>query len=520
MEQRRYSGNDVARLHAAAEGLLGELDLEKLLTRVVTAGSGLLRCRLAVLSVVDGHGRIERVIRAGDEGVEPAGPAPSGAAAIGHRVATDAPGLVGGTQLHRDIRAGGEIHGVLSFIGPTAGRFTAEDLDVADAFAATAGIAWQNAVRHGQALRDARAATALNMLITPMISADDDEIFGVAARSAASIVPATFVSIVCPEGDGGLIVRGAVGRHANELLGVVYESEGTLAGRALASGLVAVAVGPHEFPTSSGALRLGHVAAIPLMDRGRALGVIHLGRDLRGPLFSHAELDSVTSFAAAAAEVIGRVRERASWRAVDTAVAEERSRIARDLHDTVIQRLFVTGLGLQAIGSANPLVDDAIEVQTNQIDAAIGDLRAAVSELATGVASGAPRDVRDSVVQELADLAASAGTAPRVVFAVPPNRALPPAIIDDILAVVREGAANILRHARSRWSEVTIEVDDAAATVVLEDDGVGIRANARRSGISNLEERALRHGGTFEVRRREGGGTRVRWRVPLGSAPA
>jgi signal transduction histidine kinase len=255
------------------------------------------------------------------------------------------------------------------------------------------------------------------------------------------------------------------------------------------------------------------------MDRGRALGVIHLGRDLRGPLFSHAELDSVTSFAAAA-EVIGRVRERASWRAVDTAVAEERSRIARDLHDTVIQRLFVTGLGLQAIGSANPLVDDAIEVQTNQIDAAIGDLRAAVSELATGVASGAPRDVRDSVVQELADLAASAGTAPRVVFAVPPNRALPPAIVDDILAVVREGAANILRHARSRWSEVTIEVDDAAATVVLEDDGVGIRANARRSGISNLEERALRHGGTFEVRRREGGGTRVRWRVPLGSAPA
>ncbi|MGO4489106.1 sensor histidine kinase [Microbacterium sp. 2RAF4] len=510
MHDRRYGQEAVARLHATAERLLAELDLETLLTIIVSAGAELLRCRKATLRIVDGQGNVEREIRAGEAGGFVDGDAPTHSSESTDR-----------TSLTRDVGVGGIRFGVLSFVGPHAGGFTEEDVDIADAFAATAAIAWQNALRHGKALREVRAAVALNMLITPMISADAEEIIQVAAQGAFKIVPATFVSIVCPREDSGmLVVRGAVGPHADEIRGIAYPADGTLAGRALATGRVAVAVGPIEFLTASGPLRLAHVVAVPLLDGERRLGVIHLGRDHRSPLFSHAEIDTVATFASAAAEIVGRLRKRPTLREVTAAVAEERSRIARDIHDTVIQRLFATGLGLQAIAVANPLIDDVIEAQTSQIDAAIGELRSTVSRLVSVARSDRPEDVRDRVVQELSDLAATAGATHRVVFAVPPDQRLSPALIDDILAVVREGSSNVLRHAQSRWSEVTVVIDQTTATVCVEDDGVGIDVGAhRRSGIGNMEERALRHGGSFVVRPREEGGTLIRWRVPLGAEP-
>lgn len=175
----------------------------------------------------------------------------------------------------------------------------------------------------------------LNMLIMLMISVDDDEIFGVVVCSVVSIVFVMFVSIVCFEGDGGLIVWGVVGWYVNELFGVVYEFEGILVGCVLVLGFVVVVVGFYEFFILFGVLCFGYVVVIFLMDWGWVFGVIYLGCDFCGLFFLYVEFDSVISFVVVV-EVIGWVWEWVLWCVVDIVVVEECSCIVRDLYDIVI----------------------------------------------------------------------------------------------------------------------------------------------------------------------------------------
>ena len=194
---------------------------------------------------------------------------------------------------------------------------------------------------------------------------------------------------------------------------------------------------------------------------------------------------------------------------------DERERIARDLHDTVIQRLFAAGLGLQSLCAENPVLRGVMDEQTRQIDAAITDLRSAVSGLAHSSVT-TTLDVRHRVTQLLKDLTRSWDVTPRVIFLGSRDVVLQTALADDIVAVVREGLSNIRRHAKATRGDVSIDIDEAMAKVIVVDDGVGVAPDAvLGGGTRNLADRARLRGGSFEVARYKPHGTRIHWTVPV-----
>jgi signal transduction histidine kinase len=194
-------------------------------------------------------------------------------------------------------------------------------------------------------------------------------------------------------------------------------------------------------------------------------------------------------------------------------VLEERARIARDLHDHVIQRLFGTGLGLVALAAIDPEHAEAIERHVAEIDAAIADIRNAVFTLVTRPYS---TSARRRLLDVVTDLTPSLFAPPRIRFAGPIDLILTGRLADDVIAVVRESLTNVSRHARAGLAEVHVAVTEHEVTVTIDDDGVGLgKAGTRASGTASLAERARGHGGTFALVPRHTGGTSARWHVPL-----
>jgi signal transduction histidine kinase len=195
------------------------------------------------------------------------------------------------------------------------------------------------------------------------------------------------------------------------------------------------------------------------------------------------------------------------------AVTEERARIARDLHDHVIQRLFGTGLGLVALAAIDLEHAEVIDRHVAEIDAAIADIRTAVFTLTTPTNSAS---ARHRLLDVVTDLTPNLAAPPRMRFAGPIDLILTGRLADDVIAVVRETLTNVSRHAHARTALVDISVTESEVTVIVEDDGIGVnKAITRASGIASLAERARGHGGTFTLEPRHAGGTRARWHVPL-----
>jgi PAS domain S-box-containing protein len=196
-------------------------------------------------------------------------------------------------------------------------------------------------------------------------------------------------------------------------------------------------------------------------------------------------------------------------------LAQDRERIARDLHDLVIQRLFAAGLTLQSVTN---LVDDAaalerIDAVVDDLDTTIRDIRTTIFTLSSNRRSPG-EGVRDAILEIAREARRSLGFEPGVRFRGPIDTVVTPAIADHLLAVTREGLSNAARHADASSVDVEVVVSDDLA-LVIEDDGVGIGTDVRESGLANMRERAETLGGRLDVTRREGGGTRLEWHVPL-----
>jgi signal transduction histidine kinase len=190
-------------------------------------------------------------------------------------------------------------------------------------------------------------------------------------------------------------------------------------------------------------------------------------------------------------------------------VLEDRERVARDLHDVVIQRLFATGL--QSQSAVRPEVSDRIGAAVDDLDTTIRDIRSAIFELRTPAASTLRADIRATVDAA----AASLGLRPDLVLDGPVDSAVPDEVRPDLLAVLRESLSNVVKHARASAVEVRVTASGDALRLVITDNGVGTGGYDERSGLANMRERAGRHGGEFRVDRVEPAGTRVEWSVPL-----
>jgi signal transduction histidine kinase len=275
----------------------------------------------------------------------------------------------------------------------------------------------------------------------------------------------------------------------------------------------------HEHPDSYG-FPPGHppmttFLGVPVLVHGEAYGNLYLTDKRSGEVFTDVDEELVVALAAAAGAAIDNARLHQQVQ--ELAVLEDRERIAMDLHDTVIQQLFATGLSLEATSRLVRDEDVARRIHTSveELDGTIRRIRSTIFTLSTAspVAAGGLRDR----ILALADKSTPViGAQPRVIFEGPIDSGVAPELADEVVPVLRELLSNVARHAQARQVDVRLVVDDDEVLLQVDDDGVGPPATRTGPGLGlgNLSARAERLGGTFALRARDGGGSTAEWRVP------
>lgn len=264
---------------------------------------------------------------------------------------------------------------------------------------------------------------------------------------------------------------------------------------------------PHHPPMTS-------FLGVPLLIRGEAFGNLYLCDKAGGDAFTDIDQELVIALATAAGVAIDNARLHS--RVANLVVFEDRERIARDLHDTVIQRLFAVGLGLQGVVrlTEEPAVVARLESAVDELDTTVREIRSAIFELHSTRLVGS--SVRQATLQLVAEASRTFGFEPSVRFDGPVDSSVDGSLADHLLAVVREALANVAKHAGATAVEVTISAIDATVVLVISDDGVGFDESALSggNGLGNMKARAAKLGGECSVEQRPEGGTLLRWAVP------
>jgi signal transduction histidine kinase len=256
---------------------------------------------------------------------------------------------------------------------------------------------------------------------------------------------------------------------------------------------------------------------VPIRVGENVFGNLYLTEKQSGEVFTDVDEELVVGLAAAAGVAIDNARLHA--RVGELVLYEDRERIARDLHDTVIQRLFATGLSLQG---TQPLVHRDPSAAANRIEKAVDDLDETVKHIRTAIfalEASRPHEqgVRDRVLSLCREAAGALGFEPRVLLDGPIDSVLPDDVAMDLLATLRESLSNVARHARARSVEVVVAVEGDRLRLEVADDGVGMpdHPGGGGHGLVNMAERARRHGGELVHDERQPTGTALRWSVPL-----
>jgi signal transduction histidine kinase len=253
---------------------------------------------------------------------------------------------------------------------------------------------------------------------------------------------------------------------------------------------------------------------VPVIVRGEVFGNLYLTDKIGADEFSDLDEELAIGLAAAAGAAIENARLLARTRDLD--IARERERIARDLHDTVIQRLFATGLSLQSAArlTDQPEVESRIQQAIDELDTTVRDIRGSIFEL--NPPQSASAGLRRRLLDIGDEMAEALGHAPTFRFEGPVDSGVSDNLGPHVTAVVREALSNIAKHAASSTADVLVALGGGEVTVVVDDTGRGpIQHSSGGFGISNLQARANEVGGRFEFGERPGGGTRVRWQAPL-----
>ncbi|MFC0111100.1 GAF domain-containing sensor histidine kinase [Kibdelosporangium aridum] len=257
--------------------------------------------------------------------------------------------------------------------------------------------------------------------------------------------------------------------------------------------------------------KLGSAAIVPLPAGDEPLGVLLLVRLRHEPLFEQADLDLLRNFAAHVAMAVQYSRARADQQRL--VVFEDRERIARDLHDLVIQRVFATGMALEA--AAAVIATDPEDAAT-RVRRAVEDLDTTIQEIRTTVFAlqhQSTESLRSLVLATVDAAKAALGFTPSLRFRGPVDTSVPGEVSEQLLPVLREALSNIARHARATTASVEVALG-GDLMLRITDNGVGIPEGGRRSGLANMSTRATRLGGTFTTESTKSG-TTLCWRVPL-----
>ena len=253
---------------------------------------------------------------------------------------------------------------------------------------------------------------------------------------------------------------------------------------------------------------------VPIVVRGQVFGNLYLCDKTDGSTFTDVDQELAVGLAAAAGIAIENARLHA--RVATLATLEDRERIARDLHDTVIQRLFAIGLSLQATLRivTDPNVSQRLVTAVDDLDVTVREVRAAIFELHTARLPG--RSLRQELVQLCAESARALGFEPVIRFDGPIDSAVDDTLANDLFAVVREGLTNVAKHARASKAQVAVTALRGALSVRITDDGTTFTdATGVGRGIENLRARAAIRSGTSTIIRVDDSSTEMLWQVPM-----
>jgi signal transduction histidine kinase len=263
---------------------------------------------------------------------------------------------------------------------------------------------------------------------------------------------------------------------------------------------------PHHPPMTS-------FLGVPIMVRDQVFGNLYLTEKQGAAEFSQSDEELVVALAGAAGVAIENARLH--QRLEQLAVLGERERIARDLHDTVIQRLFATGMGLQSLVGRMEGSDlrERLQQAVDELDETIREIRITIFDLE---ARDAVKDgLRARVLSLVGEATATLGFAPKVHMDGPLDAATDAATQEELLKTLREALSNVARHANASGIEVLLHAASGTITLRVADNGVGLAKDAQRGhGIDNMQARAESLGGVCDLSARRGGGTVVTWRVP------
>jgi signal transduction histidine kinase len=428
------------------------------------------------------------------------------------------------------VRVRDEVFGNLYLTDKRGGgEFTEDDEAVLVALGAAAGVAVENARLYEAARRQQRWIQASAEVTTRLLSgAEPGEVLAGIARQARELSGADLAVLALPDEEGrGLTITYADGDGADAVRGLVLPVAQSLSGQVLSTG---EPVTSEDFAADERASRaardamsqIGPAVVFPLGAPGNVRGVLTVGRRHGALPFPPTQADVVASFAAQAGVALELDASRAE--AERLLVYEDRERIAQDLHDLVIQRLYATGMSLQSTMPmiTRPEVASRITNAVDAMDETIKEIRSTIFQLQSPEATAGP-DLRGEILALVEEMTDMIGFAPSLRLGAGlgagPGGDISPEVAEQALATLREALSNAARHANASQVDVTVDTSsDGMLTVQVTDDGTGIGDGGRRSGLRNLAGRAEKLGGELRLEPADPGaprpGTRLEWRVP------
>jgi signal transduction histidine kinase len=524
--------------------LAADLSLPTVLQRITELAVELTGARYGALGVLGPNGRIRQFITVGisEEERRAIGPLPVGEGILGALIHEAKP-----LRLRRildDPRSSGfpaNHPPMSSFLGaPIVARgkafgniyltekqgapaFDADDEAALVVLAAQAGVAIENINLYEEGRRRERWLEAVREIGNAILAGQELEaVLKAVAHDARELAGAATSAIVVPsldgDGEAELKVAFADGAYADELAGLQVPMTGSVSGDVMRTQQATVLADASTDPrTYQPMVRLGHMGPmvlVPLIVQGRAIGTLAVANPVGGAAFEEQEVRLVETFANQASVALEYARAQRELQRL--AVLDDRERIARELHDGVIQSLFAVGMGLQAVAqrSGDPEVGTRVESAVGEIDRAIRDLRNYIFGLRPGLL--ADRQLRQALVDLIADFAEKTGvtTVPDIDEELAAELAPRSA---DLVQLTREALSNVGRHAQAATCRVSLFREDGRGVLQIEDDGRGFDTAAPQTGqgVRNLRERVKAMGGELLVESIAGEGTSIKIALPL-----
>jgi len=516
-----------------------QLDLETVLRRIVEAAVELVDARYGALGVIGDSGQLAEFVPVGldEDQIAAIDHWPEGRGLLGALITDPRPVRL--ADLSADPRSSGFPEGhppMRSFLGvpvrirgevfgnlyltekQDGGQFDEEDETVVTALAAAAGVAIENARLYEEARRRQRWLQASDEVTRRLLSgADPGDVLDLVTQQVLEMSGADLAVLALPEGDHHqLVVRHAAGADAARARGLALPDT-SLSAEVLATGepvtLAEFSRDNRVAQVARERMTLGPAVLFPLGGAGNVRGVLTVGRRPGSMPLPHAAVEMVGSFAAQAGVALELADARRD--AEQVTVLQDRERIARDLHDLVIQRLYATGMSLQGAMPLihRPEVADRVSRAVDALDDTIGDIRSAIFALQTRH-DIKQASLREQVLQIIDEMTGPLGFAPSLSLTGDLSERVPDDIAGNMLGALRESLSNAARHAEASRIDVLVEVG-SEVVLVVRDNGIGLRDVTRRSGLANLAERAEQLGGTLKVGAADGRGTELHWQVPL-----